>query len=209
MSNTVMIASREPQYMGYFKLDCHELVYHVYMPVKMDDMFGIRIPKHLNCYWPLIKAVVEQTNVHDKYVYLTVKRTYLEAGDDANRPGWHIDGYGSNDLNFIWSDNVPTEFCEGAFELSADHAESLVQMKQQVDLGVVKTYFNNALLRLDNTIVHRVGVCKQDCIRTFVKISVSSQRYNLIGNAHNHLFDYEWDMVARQPTRNCPIAKNA
>ena len=40
--------------------------------------------------------------------------------------------------------------------------------------------------------------------RTFIKVSFSDQKYNLKGNTHNYLFDYEWDMIDRSVSRNDP-----
>jgi hypothetical protein len=43
-------------------------------------------------------------------------------------------------------------------------------------------------------------------MRRFVKVSLSSHRYNLIGNSHNHLLDYDWQMFPRDAARNDPAA---
>lgn len=41
-------------------------------------------------------------------------------------------------------------------------------------------------------------------MRSFFKISVSTHRYDLLGNSHNYLLDYSWPMLDRQTLRNQP-----
>lgn len=197
--------SPAPVTLGEHIIQDSEFVYHMYMPIKMAQS-DIRLPVHLKCYEPLVASVASMGDIRDKIMYLTVKRMYLKRGEDANRPGWHIDGYGSNDLNFVWSNAVPTEFAVGDFDLSLDHNISLIQMEQQAKDAKIVTFDNNTLLMLTNKMVHRVGVCREDCIRSFVKISLSNDIYNLRGNSHNYLFPYRWDMVDRQFIRNNPTA---
>lgn len=196
-----------PACIGQFEIDCPELVYHMYMPIKMADGFDVRIPKHLACFWPLVQQVMFCGAHANKYMYLTVKKMYITKGQSANRPGWHLDGYGTSDFNFIWSDVLPTQFVTGTFLLSDDHEESLDQMRQQAVGRAIHAFPDGSLLWLDPTNVHRVAACEEDCLRTFVKISVSLERYNLLGNAHNYLFDYDWPMVERKASRNHPIAR--
>ena len=40
--------------------------------------------------------------------------------------------------------------------------------------------------------------------RTFIKISYSTDKYDLIGNSHNHEIDYRWEMRERGTMRNVP-----
>ena len=195
-----------PHSLGHISIDCPEFIYHVYMPIKMADT-EVRIPQHLRCFWPIVERAMFHCGAPaGMYFYLTVKKMYVAAGQSANRPGWHIDGYGTNDKNFIWSDCMPTEFVTGHFDLSDDHEVSLFQMRQQAQGREVITPPSGELLMLESDSVHRVAVCHQDCVRTFAKLSMSTEQYNLKGNAHNYLFDYNWPMVDRLPERNHPIA---
>ena len=195
-----------PRSLGQVSIGCPEFVYHMYMPIKMAERADVRIPPHLHCFWPVIERVLFHGGVAaGKYMYLSVKKMHISAGQTANRPGWHIDGYGTKDHNYIWSDCLPTEFVTGEFSLSENHSLSLLQMEQQARGREVLTFPVGNLLLLESDSVHRVANCVQDCVRTFVKISVSTEKYNLKGNAHNYLFDYEWDMVDRVVERNHPI----
>ncbi|MBZ5864318.1 hypothetical protein LAG72_24625, partial [Escherichia coli] len=46
----------------------------------------------------------------DSFVYLSVKILHVTPDAPGNRPGWHSDGFLTNDLNYIWADRNPTEF---------------------------------------------------------------------------------------------------
>lgn len=198
-----------PKPMGQFSIECPEFVFHLYMPIKMRHNDDLRIPPHLSCFGPLVEAVMRLGVRSEDFVYLTVKRMHVPRGGDANRPGWHIDGYGSDDKNFIWSDSLPTEFVSGHFSLSNDHEASLMEMGAQASGLPIITYPENTLLALDATNIHRVAVCHADHVRTFCKISVSGERYNLVGNAHNYLFGYDWPMMARTAERNHPVGRQS
>jgi hypothetical protein len=54
------------------------------------------------------------------------------------------------------------------------------------------------------TVIHRVATVVEPGMRTFVKITVSDRRFNLIGNTHNYELDYDWEMHPRQVERNDP-----
>ena len=209
----MIVRSGVPQILGKFELTCPEMMFVQYMPICMPRQ-GIRIPANLNWMLPLLHEVVYNEDSlkecfwepDDRYIYLTAKHMYVEAGTCPNRPGWHIDGFGTDDVNYIWSDTLPTLFCIQDFDLSEDHVESMRDMEEQVRYENVTQFGANRLIRLDQTNVH----CVQRAIysggmRTFVKISISKERYNLKGNAHNYLFNYHWQMQERSDCRNHPV----
>lgn len=200
--------SPEPAVLGQFKIDCRELMFVQYMPVARAGG-PFRLPPNLKCFLPLLEAAsINEMRPFD-YVYLTAKRMFVGPNCLGNRPGWHTDGFGTDDINFIWSDAMPTEFCVQKFDLSDDHDVSLVQMARQAKPENIVTFPVDSLLQLDSTMVHRVPQTMASGYRTFVKISVSPERYNLVGNAHNYLFDYDWPMVERKAARNHPVGEAA
>lgn len=198
-----------PYIKGVRELKCPEFLYVQYLPVAMKGSCEFKIPENLQWLKELVYDAVADKAVpcgDDYYIYVTAKHMYHEAGQFPNRPQWHIDGYGSDDLNFIWSDSSPTEFCVQQMTLSDDHNLSIQQMEFLARDIYVRTYPAGTFMRLDNTVVHRVAPVKKSGFRTFVKISISKNIYNLKGNAHNHLFDYNWDMKERSEERNHPTA---
>lgn len=201
-----------PGVLGMFELDTGEMMHYLYLPIKMRELRLISIPKRLKFCFLMINAIVEDAIVHlgeeefnDHYVYLTAKSLYVTPESPGNRPGWHADGYGSNgDLNYIWHDKNPTEFAEQEFkDIPDDDFASMEEMENQIDPANIVTYPNRMLLRLDETVVHRVGPVIETGVRTFIKVSISKHKYNLLGNSHNYLIDYNWEMHDRAETRNC------
>ena len=186
------------------KLKASELCFVQYLPIKMPQS-DIRIPDNLKWTKPLVNLT---SFLEDDYIYLTAKHLFVTKGSVGNRPGWHCDGFLSEDWNYLWSDSVPTEFCIQDFDLTMDHEISMQEMEDQVIPDNIITYPNNTFLALDQHVVHRPSIAKESGFRTFVKISISTERYNLEGNAHNYLFgDYNWDMIKRKEYRNHPIGK--
>lgn len=197
-----------PLVVGSYFIAPSEMMFVQYMPIRMPGYVSageFRIPPHLRCFQPLVDALKLQEELEpDDYVYLTAKHLWVSPANMGNRPGWHSDGFGTDDVNYIWSDCFPTEFCLQPFELSEDCDLSMAQMAVQARDENIRTFGANMFLRLDSGVVHRVPAEAEEGYRTFVKLSVSKSRYNLAGNAHNYLFDYDWDMAARGADRNHP-----
>lgn len=193
------VRSTPPLNLGLQRLiSTPELMFVQYMPVRMPHT-NLRLPPHLQTFEPLLEQVGWED---DDYVYLTAKYLFVVPGDVGNRPGWHLDGFGSEDVNFIWYNSMPTEFCVQDFEISEEHEQSMIDMEEQVKPENIRTYPPGTLLCLTKSMVHRTALCTKGHYRTFVKISLSKSQYNLKGNAHNYLFDYAWDMKERGEVRN-------
>lgn len=197
--------SHEPTIHGQYLIDCAEMMFVQDMLIALPNSAPM-LPRQVRCFAPLVEEVMAIGRPADTYLYLTAKRLFTSPTCCWNRPGWHIDGFGTDDMNYIWSDSFPTEFCVQPFDLSDDHAMSMDQMTQQARWANVRAYDDNLLLGLDTTVVHRVAPVTSCGVRTFAKISISRNRYNLRGNAHNDLIDYDWPMVARALERNDPAA---
>ena len=194
-----------PEDLGKYDIECPEMMLYQYLPIKMNHQSYLLkwgLPKNLHWMYPLHNQITYDDN---DYVYLTAKRSYATPDNKGNRKGWHTDGFMSEDINYIWYDCIPTEFAIQEFSLTEDHNISMREMEEQVDIRNIVTYPNRHLLKLTPENVHRVSESNMEGFRTFVKISVSKHKYNLKGNSHNYLFDYEWDMQERFVERNCPI----
>jgi hypothetical protein len=140
------------------------------------------------------------------HVYICAKRLHQAPGKPFNRPGWHTDGFGSDDINYVWSDGVPTLFNCTEFDLPADDEKSMVEMARQAQPANNRTYPTGMLLRLTPYVVHRVGDILEAGIRSFCKVTFSADRYDLAGNAVNHELQYDWPRRARGLSRNTPQA---
>lgn len=158
----------------------------------------------------------------DPYVYITARRGFATPGNPLNRPGWHCDDFGGTDLNYIWSDIYPTRLLRSDYPIAlpdddVTSMDAMAAYERRWDAAGMEGETNrkgrawiedaptNRLLRLSPYVIHDTPVIPAPGgMRSFFKISVSSHRYNLLGNSHNYLLDYDWPMHDRQAIRNQP-----
>jgi len=193
------------------EVECREFMFYQYLPVKMTGGTTIVSEPRLDCFDRIIGAACcdfvgfRGLNAFvDSYIYVTAKHMFQAPGCSFNRPGWHADGFLTDDINYVWCDCAPTVFNSSRFNLTLDDDLSLAEMEQQAEPRVSKTYPNNSLLRLDQYCIHCVAEIAEPVVRTFVKVSISRDKYDLIGNSHNSRIDYNWPMRARAISRNVP-----
>lgn len=202
-----------PKVIGQINVDCKELMFYQYLPIKLFDSLEIKLEDRLDPFKMLIGTVFCSfiaeyglSRYNDSYVYLTAKRQFVSPSCNMNREGWHADGFLTDDINYIWSDCLPTIFNSSEFNLSRDDEFSIHEMGEQAKAEKNVQYPNNTLVRLNQYVVHCTAPIVSPMVRTFVKISFSYDKYNLEGNAHNYLLDYDWEMKPRQYKRNVPQA---
>lgn len=190
---------------GHFDVHLTEVMYYLYLPVRMQEHgIDIRLPPNLAPIRSLIGHAIGYNVDHFKYVYVSARKGWATPDNPLNRPGWHCDGFGTDDLNFVWWRGPGTRFAhQPFFDISADHVESLQQFDRQIVPDRIDTPPEAHLYGLTPSVVHATPIIKAPgCMRSYVKISLSNERYNLWGNSHNHLFDYDWPMVSRDDVRN-------
>jgi hypothetical protein len=140
----------------------------------------------------------------ESYVYLTAKHMYQGDGMYFNRGGYHTDGFLTEDINYIWSDRFPTVFNTSSFKLSMDDVLSCKEMEEQSAIENEYTFKDRSLLCLNQYNVHKIAKITAGAMRTFLKLSFSKDKYDLIGNSKNYLLNYNWDMRPRLISRNIP-----
>jgi len=207
-----------PKLVTELKCESEEMFFYQYLPIRMVDKgSAILLPKQLEFLRDLVNEAAKDfinefgsEEYYKSYMYLTVKRLYVSTGRNLNREGWHSDGFGTNDINYIWCDSVPTEYFEDIlYFVPTECSEALEYFDNLGKLFsqscMTDKINTNALYRLDETVIHSVGYyIGNPIIRTFVKVSFSRDKYNLKGNSHNYLFDYKWEMKDRELERNHP-----
>lgn len=199
-------------------IDNSEMYFYQYLPVKLKHQSSdYTLPKRLERVEDLLirccndffhSICKEDLNVYDEhYIYLTAKCLYIKGGENLNRMGWHCDGFMSEDINYIWSDQIPTEYVTGEYYLEQDHQKSIDQMNRLFYHSEPLKCKPNSIYRLDETVIHRCDYnrSKEAVLRHFVKISFSKEKYNLKGNSRNYLLDYDWEMKDRGLGRNHPV----
>lgn len=211
---TPAIYGGAPVDLGRVNIDSSEMLYWLYCPIKLPGTTQL-VPPNLQQFDPIIKKAVHDAyrvkmntnfSLHQSYVYITAKRMWVN-GSTANRPGWHSDGFLTDDLNYIWMDSSPTVFCVGPkVAFTADHDKSMPEMNSWAESRPYRhvVYPVKHLLRLDQSCIHKVDENMTPGVRTFVKISISSHPYALNGNSINHELRLRTPYFERKTARNCP-----
>lgn len=203
-----------PKELQSFIVEPKEMMFYQYLPIKMIGSTQLTIEKRLNCFEEIIGACVCNfikeygTDAYlNSYVYLTAKNLYQAKDKKFNRTGYHSDGFLTDDINYIWSDQSPTIFNISEFNLTLDDQRSLQEMEKQALPENEICYNNNALLRLNQFNIHKVNELDDyEGMRAFIKVSFSKDKYNLIGNSRNYELDYNWSLKPRNVNRNIPQA---
>lgn len=201
-----------PHNLGQCDVKCEEMMFVQYMPIKLAGGYGSPV---YDDRFLVFEGMIDRIccDFMDKfgrdawdesYIYLTVKHMYQVPNSSFNRYGYHSDGFMTNDINYIWSNKFPTVFNTTKFNLTLDDRISIGEMEEQAIKENEITYPDCSLVRLNQYNIHKVGDNSTGGLRTFVKISFSKDKYDLIGNAHNHLLDYDWEMKERSVERNIP-----
>lgn len=190
-------------------VDTSEMMCWLYCPIRTPTD-GWQIPKNLRDFMgPISGALHDHAKTLRRdlaYVYLTAKTLHVAGEATAQRPGWHTDGFGTDDVNYVWCDREPTEFIDGAFDLPADCEDAMERMTAVAEDGrPIYSFPPRHLLRLDPFVVHRARNTMAPGMRTFVKVSFSKDRYNLLGNSINHDMTEIWPLLPREEVRNHPV----
>ena len=195
-----MYYGNPPVICGNADTECPEMMHYQCLPIQFPHLEGFRLPERLKWVQPILDLIPDHS---DKYIYLTARNSHITPGYSGSRPGWHSDGFLTDDLSYLWSNCLPTEFAIQEFTVDDNCEDSLRQFAEQVDRRRVHTFQNKNLMCLDSSVIHQPAENTDiDGLRTFVKFTVSDDKFNLKGNSHNYLFDYEWDMLERGEGRN-------
>jgi len=200
-----------PKELGIFEVEAKEMMFYQYLPIKMPNETQPIYEQRLKCFDALVGAIccdyIGEFGLDDyvnAYVYLTAKYLYQMPNCSFNRTGWHSDGFLTDDINYIWCDKYPTIFNKTAFDLPMDDLLSMEEMEKQAMPFNDVTYKENQLLRLNQFNIHKVAPITKGGMRTFLKVSISKDKYGLFGNSHNYLLNYDWEMKPRKEARNIP-----
>lgn len=201
-----------PTSLGIYDIKLTEMFFYQYLPIKLSGGLHPLYEDRLKPFNLIIGAIccdyIAKNGLNsykDNFIYLTAKHLFQNPNCEFNRPGWHSDAFLTDDINYIWCNNNPTTFNTSDFILSQDHELSLTEMECQALPSNNIRYADNELLRLNQFNIHKVTEIKQPCMRAFLKVSFSPEKYNLLGNSHNYLLNYNWDMKPREVQRNHPV----
>ena len=184
----------------------------VNMCIKESNSDEYLIPENLK---PFVKELISDAyllspkllvNNSDMYAYLTIKKMYIQPNTCGNRDGWHIDGFMSDQKNFIWSDcsATPTEVSIGSFDLTLDHEKSIDEMYEQGWGNFNLQLKSNVLYEMNQECVHRPtrNETNKSVLRTFIKLTYTKELFNGYGNAWNYLIPHIKPSKERSICRN-------
>jgi hypothetical protein len=204
----------KPIALGKFTVECQEMMFYQYLPIKLPNYTLCHYEPRLKIFDKIISLICVnfreefgRETFEQSYIYLTAKHQYQKKDKTFNRPGYHSDGFLTDDINYIWSDKSPTVFNSSEFHLTLNDTISLQEMERQALEENEFDYAENTLLRLNQFNIHKVAESQEEGMRTFIKVSFSKDKYDLIGNSHNYLLDYNWKMKQRNIERNIPQSK--
>lgn len=202
-----------------------ELVRVLDMPIKFPSS-NYRIPKELSHLSSLILKIVSHEHLSNKevdnyYCYLTLDKRVVKKGNTTRKEGIHVDGFqGARlgeklpvDHSYIVASNHPTIFYNQPFEVKNDWDKTCHNyfegFEQQKIPGSEMTYPDNTVLLIDAYCLHEAPIVEEDMFRTFLRLSYTVREFDRLGNAHNNMFDYDWEMYPRdiQKTLICPFNK--
>jgi hypothetical protein len=202
-----------PKDLGLVDINPTEMMCWLYCPISVPGSLEVVLPQNLAQFADIVLPVLDDigpTGV-EKYVYITAKTLFVTPDNSGNRPGWHSDGFMTDDINYVWSDSNPTVFwkAEQPVNITQHHTESMKEMTQLADTtGQLCVYADKHLLKLDQRHIHKVAERTTSGMRTFVKISVSKHLYAHVGNSINHDLDFPAPTIQRSMERNCPATGN-
>lgn len=199
---------------GTYPVAVHEMMFYQDMLAKDSGSMEPLFEERLNVFNTIISAICRDfiseyglNAFRDAYMYISAKNIFQRAGAPFNRPGWHADGFMSNDVNYIWYDKCPTIFNISDFQLTQDHLISINEMDEQAYPENQVMFPVHSILRLNQFNIHRVADDFPDGMRAFLKVSFSGDRFDLSGNSYNYLIRPDWPMRPRTPIRNVPQNK--
>lgn len=184
----------------------------VYMCIKEAGCSDYQIPENIRDLVEQVLSDIRHLSPNlikeelEKYCYITIKKMFVQPNTTGNREGWHIDGFKSDQENFIWSDSdsLPTEVSLGVFNLTNDHQISIDEMMTQSTKKFNLQLKTNCLYLLDRECVHRATANKTEntVLRTFIKVTFSKELFNCLGNAWNYKIPHIKPNKTRLGSRN-------
>jgi hypothetical protein len=186
------------------------------MPIKFPGS-AFRVPRDFAQFLPVIQrvadfeAAVNAACYDEYYCYLTVDQGQVPKGVLQREAPCHVDGFQGARFRpkvrcnhtYVVSDSVPTVYYVQPF--AVDHLdEERHNFFWEFNRQVAQTKSAHAFRPMayevnlmDCYTVHRGDAAPHDLMRTWLRLSFEVRIFDRLGNAHNPLFRYDWQMVPR------------
>jgi hypothetical protein len=186
------------------------------MPIKFPGIAEYRVPAAYEQFRPVLERVADFEAAvnplwNDYYCYLTLRRGPVKAGTAHHEAPCHVDGFQGARWNpkvrvnhtYTVTDCLPTVYYVQPFDF-AGLDEARHDFFWEMNCQVADTNSAHAwtgapyvIELMDAYCVHRAAEAETDQERTWLRLSFEVRVFDRLGNAHNPLFDYAWEMVPR------------
>jgi hypothetical protein len=188
------------------------------MPIKMPDCDEYRLPRAFAQVAGVIQRIIDVEHavnpLHAEYfAYLTVDQRQVEPGTLQREAPCHVDGFQGarwqpkcrTNHTYTVSDVLPTAYYVQPFDFSGLD-ERVHDFFWEMNAQVADTHEAHRwqprpaeITLMDCYCVHRGVEADEPVMRTWLRLSFEERRrvFDRLGNAHNPLFDYDWQMVER------------
>ncbi len=184
------------------------------MPIKFPHSDEFRCPKELEQFEDVIKQIAAyekamNPKIDDYYCYITVDQHVVKKGDTTRRGGIHVDGFqGARikeplpiDHSYLVYTTAPTVFYNQPFKVASHWNRSCHNyfdgFEAQKDTKNAVTYDPLDILLINAYCLHEAPMVERDMYRTFFRMTYTVREFDRTGNAHNPMFDYQFDMQCR------------
>lgn len=188
------------------------------MPIHFPDIDEYRLPRALAQFAPVIQRIIDvEAKVNPRpleyFAYLTIDQADVVPDTLHREAPCHVDGFQGarwdpkcrTNHSYTVSDVLPTAYYPQPFDftgLDERVHDFFWEMNAQVaDTDEAHRWQPRPaeLTLMDCYCVHRGVEADRPTPRTWLRLSFEERRrvFDRLGNAHNPLFDYAWEMVER------------
>lgn len=194
------------------------------MPIKFPGSNQYKIPDELIQFFSTISKVAQyehamNENIEDYFCYITIDQKLVPKDVDTRKGGIHVDGFqGARiekplpvDHSYIIYDKFPTLFYNQRFKVERHWDKNCHNyfegFQKQAILNNQVSYPPYEILLINAYCLHEAPKAPQEEYRTFFRMSYTVREFDRLGNAHNPMFEYNWEMLPRniQDTLVCPM----
>ena len=182
------------------------------LPIKFPGS-SYRVPIELEWLHEFLQLCINaeqliNADLDNYYAYLDVECSFVPPHHFQRLPGPHSDAIQGRRIQpkqpvehfYATVSYDPTRFFVQPFDLADCNLETHYVnpvFAQQAHLKNVITHKAGEITLFDAYTIHEAIQSLRGGERTFVRLGFSTRQYDRLGNAHNPLFDYAWEMVPR------------
>lgn len=193
------------------------------MPIKFAGSNQYKIPSELIQFFSTVSKVAQyehamNENIKDYFCYITIDQKLVPKDVDTRKGGIHVDGFqGARiekplpvDHSYIIYDKFPTLFYNQEFNVEPHWDKTCHNyfegFQEQALSSNQVSYSPYEILLINAYCLHEAPKAPQEEYRTFFRMSYTVRKFDRLGNAHNPMFDYSWEMLPRniQDKLVCP-----